>query len=357
MLIEAYNPLEGKMLQVVDEAGEVRESLVPDLGDAELTAIYKWMVLARTADDKAFALQREGRMGTYAQLKGHEAIQIGSALALQGEDWFVPHYRDLGAMALRGVPVHLTYLYWMGNEAGSHFPEGVRVFPITVPVGSQIPIAVGVAWAAKMRHEPSVALVSFGDGATSQGDFHDGMNFAGVFRTPTVFLCQNNQWAISVPRSRQTASQTLAQKAFAYGFAGLQVDGNDVLAVYAAVKECVERAREGKGPTLIEAVTYRLTDHTTADDASRYRSQEEVAGWVQKEPIKRFQRFLVWKGLWNKSLSQEAKEEAEARVAEAVGKAETFPDPTPRDLFRYTFHEMTGRLDEELKELEQSVDG
>ncbi len=356
MLVEEYNPLEGKMLQVVDEAGKVRESLVPDLGDRELATIYKWMVLARAADDKAFVLQREGRLGTYAQLKGHEAIQIGSALALEDEDWFFPHYRDLGALALRGVPVHLTYLYWMGNEAGSHFPEGVRVYPITVPVGSQIPIAVGVAWAAKMRHEPSVTLVSFGDGATSQGDFHDGLNFAGVFQTPTVFLCQNNQWAISVPRSRQTASKTLAQKALAYGLGGLQVDGNDVLAVYAAARECVERARQGAGATLIEAVTYRLTDHTTADDASRYRSQEEVAVWMQKEPIRRFRRFLEWKGLWSKSLSQEAKEEADAHVAEAVRIAESFPDPTPRDLFQYTYHEMTGRLEEELQELEQSLD-
>ncbi len=357
MLIEEYHPLEEKMLQVIHESGEVRESLVPDLTDAELTTIYKWMVLTRAADEKAFALQRQGRMGTYAQLKGHEAIQIGSALALQEQDWYVPHYRDLGAMALRGVPIGLTYLYWMGNEGGSHFPEGVRVFPITVPVGSQIPIAVGIAWAAKMRQETTVTLVSFGDGATSQGDFHDGMNFAGVFQTPTVFLCQNNQWAISVPRWRQTASKTLAQKAFAYGFSGLQVDGNDVLAVYAAVRECVERARRGAGPALIEAVTYRLTDHTTADDASRYRSPEEVAQWMQREPIERFRRFLEWKGLWSKALSQEAREEADARVAEAVRKAETFPNPTPQEIFQYTYRQMTGRLEEELKELQQSLDG
>lgn len=356
MLIDEYDPLKNdRRLQILDEKGRVNSQLEPELKEKDLIKIYRFMILSRIADEKAFTLQREGRMRTYAPLKGQEASQIGSAYALKESDWVFPSYRDMGAMMVRGVPLHLIYLYWMGNEEGSRFPEGVKVFPITVPVGSQIPIGVGLSWAAKMRKDKAVTLIYFGDGATSEGDFHEGMNLAGLFKTPTVFLCENNQWAISVPRSKQTASRTLAQKAIAYGFNGIQVDGNDVLAVFAATNEAVRKARNGRGPTLIEAYTYRIGDHTTADDATRYRNEDEIKEWIKNDPIKRFRLYLQSRGIWNEKFEKVVKKEAEEDVETAVKKAEEVPTPAPEDIFKYTYAEMTWRLEEELEELKESL--
>ncbi len=357
MIIGKYDPLKGERFQVLDETGAVvNEELEPQLTEEKLVGFYRQMLISRTADTKAFAMQREGRMGTYPPLKGHEAVQVGSAMAMEAEDWLFPHYRDLGALLIRGVPIHFVYLYWIGNEAGSRFPDGARVFPFTVPVGSQIPIGVGHALGAKLRKEKQAALISFGDGATSEGDFHDGMNFAGVFNAPAVFLCQNNKWAISVPRERQTAAKTIAQKAVAYGFPGMQVDGNDVLAVFSAVKEALDKARAGGGPTLIEADTYRMSDHTTADDASRYRPEEEVKAWEKKDPIVRFRNYLRAKGIWKEELEKNLQEEADKIVEEAVHQAENFPLPELEDIFRYTYKEMPPHLEEELAELKAAVE-
>lgn len=356
MLIDEYNPLKNdKLLQILDEKGKVNSKLEPELKEKDLINIYRFMILSRIADEKAFSLQREGRMRTYAPLKGQEAAQIGSAYALQEGDWVFPSYRDMGAMMVRGVPLHLIYLYWIGNEEGSKFPEGVKVFPITVPVGSQIPIGVGLSWAAMMRNDKVVTLIYFGDGATSEGDFHEGMNLAGLFKTPTVFLCENNQWAISLPRSKQTASRTIAQKAVAYGFNGIQVDGNDVLAVFAATNEAVLKARKGDGPMFIEAYTYRIADHTTADDATRYRNQDEVTEWIKKDPIERFKLYLKSKGLLNTALENRVTKEAEQIIETAVKKAEEVPAPAPEDIFKYTYAKMTWRLEEELEELKESL--
>lgn len=358
MIIGKYDPLKGERFQVLDENGiVVNEDFCPKLSHTDLVRFYKQMLIFRVVDEKAFALQREGRMGTYPPLKGHEAVQVGSAMAMQKEDWLFPAYRDLGAMVIRGVPLHLVFLYWMGHEEGNCFPEGVRVFPITVPVGSQIPIGVGHAWAAKIKKEKQANIICFGDGATSEGDFHDGMNFAGVFKTPVVFLCVNNQWAISVPLERQTASKTIAQKALAYGFPGIKVDGNDVLAVYSATKEAMDKARSGGEPTLIEAYTYRMGDHTTADDASRYRSEEEVKEWKKKDPIDRFRVYLRNKGIWNEELEKDIRKEAVEIVKEAVQKSESFPAPTPEDIFRFTYKNMPAHLEEELDELKESLEG
>lgn len=355
MLIEQYDPLKNKFLQILDEQGNVNKELEPNIDEKDLVQLYKYMVISRAADEKAFALQREGRIGTYPPLKGHEAVQIGSAFSMKKNDWFFPVYRDMGAMYVRGVPLDLVFLYWMGNEKGNIFPEGANVFPISIPVGSQITLGMGFSWAAKLKKEKTVALVSFGDGATSEGDFHDGLNFAGVFKTPTVFLCINNQWAISVPRSKQTASRTLAQKAVAYGFNGIQIDGNDILAVYAATKEAVDRASDGGGPTLIEAVTYRLGDHTTADDASRYRSEKEIQEWTNKDPVERFRIYLKSKQIWNDGFETEVKKEASDIVKEAVKKAEAAPPPTIDDLFEYNYAEMPWNVKEELEELKESL--
>ena len=355
MLIEKYNPLDNKMLQILDEKGTVNTELKPELHEKDLIQMYKFMIFSRIADEKAFSLQREGRMRTYAQLKGQEAAQIGSSYALRDDDWVFPGYRDLGAMVVRGMPLEYIFLYWMGNEEGSRVPDDVNVFPISIPVGSQIPIGVGFSNAVKLKKEKAVTLIYFGDGATSGGDFHEGMNLAGVFKTPTVFFCENNQWAISVPRYRQTASRTIAQKAIAYGFNGIQVDGNDLFAVYAATKEAVEKAAKGEGPTLIEAYTYRISDHTTADDATRYRNENEVKMWTKRDPVKRLKLYLKSNGFLDNTLENNIKKEAEKWVDNAVKKAEAIPAYMPEDIFKYTYAKLPWHLQEELGELEDSL--
>ena len=335
-------------LQILDEHGICDDELRPLLSDKEIQRLYEWMILARTLDERAFKLQREGRLRTYPSLLGQEAAQVGSAFALGQSDWMFPSYREAGASIVRGLPLRMIFQYWSGDERGSQIPENMNDFPITIPVGTHIPIGVGAAWAAKAKGDPIAVVVYFGDGATSKGDFHEGLNFAGVFSLPVVFLCQNNQWAISVPLRRQTAAQTLAQKAIAYGFAGIQVDGNDVLAVYKATKEALERARSGEGPTLIECVTYRMGDHTTADDATRYRAQEEVEQWRKKDPIERLRNYMEKRGLWDKPYGQKILNEAKERVDAAVKEQESIPPPDPRDIFRYTFQDLSQDLTKQM---------
>jgi pyruvate dehydrogenase E1 component alpha subunit len=335
-------------LQVLDEDGNCDEELRPALSDDDIKKLFEWMVLARTFDDKAFKLQREGRLGTYASILGQEAAQVGSAFALQPSDWMFPSFREPASSFVRGLPMRMILQYWAGDERGSLIPEGQNDFPISIPVATQIPIAVGVALAAKIQGQPIAAMAYMGDGATSKGDFHEGLNFAGVFSAPVVFVCQNNQWAISVPLKRQTAAKTLAQKAFAYGFSGVQVDGNDVFAVYRAAHEALTAAREGRGPALIECVTYRVADHTTADDASRYRSRDEVELWKTRDPIERLRKFMEKKGLWTKSYDGAVRSEAKQRVEAAVLEEESAPPPDPRDIFRFTFQELTKELKEQM---------
>lgn len=349
MLTDEFDPLQGKMLCILDKDGNVDKALEPKLDDAKLLHAYKTMVLTRTADDKAVRLQRQGRLGAYPPSRGQEASQIGPALALEKGDWLVWAFREMGALLLQGVPLWRLYLYWMGNEEGSVLEGDINATPSTVPVGSQIPHAAGISYAIKYRKEGKVVLCYFGDGATSEGDFHEGLNFAGTMRTPAVFVCQNNQWAISVPRKLQTASPTLAQKACAYGFKGILVDGNDVLALYAAVKEAVDRARKGEGPTLIESFTYRMGDHTTSDDATRYREAQEMAHWAARDPISRFKVYMEGKGLWDGRMEKEWTGEASRIVEEAVKKAEGHAPPTLDDVFAHTFATMPEGLREQLE--------
>ena len=261
-------------VQVLDEDGRVVDgAAVPDLDEDELVEMYRQMRLARHFDERAVSLQRQGRMGTYPPLSGQEGAQVGSAAALEDQDWMVPSYREHGAAYVRGLELHETLRYWMGDERGNRL-EGLRIFPVAVPIASQIPHATGAAWASRLEgnDDDEAFICYFGDGATSEGDFHEGLNFAGVFDTPTVFFCNNNQWAISVPRERQTASETLAQKAHAYGFEGVQVDGMDPLATYQVTKAAIEKAKHPNPdelrPTMVEAVQYRFGAHTTADDPS-----------------------------------------------------------------------------------------
>jgi pyruvate dehydrogenase E1 component alpha subunit len=336
-------------LQVLDEHGNCDRSLRPSLTDAQIQTLYESLVFARVFDEKAFKLQREGRLGTYASILGQEAAQVASAFALEPGDWMFPSFREAGASFVRGLPPSMIFQYWAGDERGSRIPEGQNDFPITIPVATQIPIGAGAAWGAKLRGDKIAVLVYLGDGATSKGDFHEGLNFAGVFSLPAVFFCQNNQWAISVPLKRQTAAPTLAQKAIAYGFPGIQVDGNDVFAVYKATHEALARARTGGGPTLIEAVTYRIGDHTTADDASRYRSPEIVEQWKKKDPIDRLIRYMISQGLWDEAYGQQTVAKARERVEAAVKEFEAIAPPDPRDMFRFTFAEMTEELREQME--------
>jgi pyruvate dehydrogenase E1 component alpha subunit len=350
MIIEKFDPLGGEIVRVLDEAGRPRADLEPRLTEAQLRRVYEGMVLTRTADQKALKLQRQGRMGTYAPSLGHEACQVGAAFAVQKEDWVFPYFRDMGLYLTLGYPLADYYLYWMGNEAGLKTPEGLNLFPLAIPVASQIPHSVGAGLGARLQKKPIAVLCTFGDGATSEGDFHEALNFAGVYWTPNVFVCYNNQWAISTPRSRQTASATIAQKALSYGFPGVAVDGNDVLAVAAVVGEALDRARRGQGPTLIEAVTYRMGHHTTSDDAGKYRPESEVREWEKKDPLLRFQAYLKNKSLWDKAYEEALLQRLAAEVEEAVAKAESVPPPAVEEIFAHTFKVMPPRLEMQLAE-------
>jgi 2-oxoisovalerate dehydrogenase E1 component alpha subunit len=267
---------------------------------AALVPLYSAMVLTRIFDEKAVALQRTGRLGTFASSLGQEAVGVGAASAMLPEDVLVPSFREQAAQLWRGVTLKELFLYWGGDERGSNFEGPREDFPVSIPVASHFPHAAGIALAFKLRKEPRVAVCIAGDGATSKGDFYEGINIAAVWNVPAVFIINDNQWAISVPRAKQTAAKTLAQKAIAVGMPGEQVDGNDVIAVHDAVTRALERARTGGGPTLIEALTYRLTDHTTADDAHRYRSDEEVSAHWKEEPVARLRAYLVSQDVWRK---------------------------------------------------------
>ncbi len=338
-------------LEILGPDGSVDEELLPKLEEDRVRSIYLDMIRMRAMDDKALKLQRQGRMGTWPPIKGQEAIQAGVAQAMTDDDWLIPAFREHGIMLLRGVPAHLIYAYWAGDERGSAFPEGVRVFPVAVPVGSQWQHGTGVGLSIKLRGEDAVAVTFGGDGSTSEGDFHEAMNCAGVFQVPCVFVIQNNQWAISVPLHRQTASKTLAQKAHAYGIPGIQVDGNDVFAVFAAASEAIERARSGNGPTLIEAVTYRIGDHTTADDASRYREDEEVAEWSRRDPIVRLRAFMESRSWWDEAREEQAQSEAHAWVDQVVADAEAMPPQDPADIFTHMYADLPPHLAEQMAEV------
>ncbi len=350
MPIQTIEKFEVKFFQIINEKGDADGPLISSFTDADLKKFFETMILARTFNQRALSLQREGRIGTYASILGQEASQIGSALAFEGEDWLFPSFRESGVFIAKGYPMWMLYRYWAGDERGMKAPPGINIFPMSVPVGTHIPHATGAAWAMKLKGHRKASGVYFGDGGSSKGDFHEGLNFAGVFKVPAVFICQNNQWAISVPRKRQTAAGTIAQKAYAYGFEGIQVDGNDITAVYRATKDAVDKAKRGEGPTLIECFTYRLDDHTTSDDASRYRSKEEVEEWRGKEPLIRLRLYMEKKGVWTKDYEDTVSKKALESVDAEIKKSEGFAPPDPADIIRYTYAEPTPRQKRELKE-------
>jgi len=333
----------------MDEPSQI---LAPDgtlVGDApvpveRIRELYGDLVTARVFDRKASAMQRQGRLATYAAFEGQEACQVGATAELESRDWLVATYRDAAAMAAHGYPWVNLLLGRTGDERGGKAPEGVNVLPPSITVGGHMIHAVGLAWAERIKGSGAVALTLFGDGATSEGDFHEAMNFAAVFATPTIFFCQNNGWAISMPRERQTASPTIAQKADGYGMPGMLVDGNDVLAVLAATRQALERARGGQGPTLIEGITYRMAAHTTADDAGRYRDEEEVAAWRARDPLERVRRHLESQGAWEPAWQADVEEAASGAVEAAVEEAEALPPLGAGDIFDAMFAEPTAPL-------------
>ncbi len=341
-----------KYLQIIDESGNADDSLFPrDLADPKVIEMYKAMMLARAIDTKILSLQRQGRTATYAPGLGEEAVQIGSAMAMRKEDIFVPAFRQGGVYLVRGLPMEVLLLYWMGYEEGNIIPKEVNGFPMAVPVSTQMPHSAGIAF-AQMYKSRDVAVVSYvGDGGTSEGDFYEALNFAGVWKAPLVAIIQNNQWAISVPRSKQSAARTLAQKAIAAGINAVQVDGNDVVAVYSAVRDAIENSK--KGPTLIECVTYRIGMHTTSDDPTKYRSDSEVEEWKGKDPILRIKAYLSKRGAWDDTKEKALVEEQAKTVDDMVEKAEAFK-PDPKNIFEHVYGSVSETLKKEMNEAEAS---
>ena len=329
----------------LDAAGNVVGALPARAAEPEFAvALYRAMIRARAFDGKAVSLQRTGRLGTFASCLGQEAVSLGAASAMRPEDVFVPSFREHAGQLWRGVTLLELFLYWGGDERGSDFKGPREDLPISVPVGSHVPHAAGVALAFKLRREPRAALTVFGDGATSKGDVAEALNFAGVWRLPAVFVVSNNQWAISVPRERQTAAETLAQKAIAAGIAGLQVDGNDVFAVHQAASEALERARSGRGATLIEAITYRLGDHTTSDDASRYRDDATVTPHWSEEPSLRLRKYLTALNVWTKDDEEHLLAEVHAEVEKAAETYLATPAQPIESIFDFAFAHLSADL-------------
>jgi pyruvate dehydrogenase E1 component alpha subunit len=323
----------------------------------ELIALYEGMALTRAFDEKAISLQRTGRLGTYASSIGQEAVSVGVASAMRPEDVLVPSFREHGAQLWRGVTPCELFLFWGGDERGSDFSGPRDDFPVSIPVASHFPHAAGAGLAFRHRGEARVAVAVAGDGATSKGDFYESLNLCGLWKLPVVFVVSNNQWAISTPRGAQTAAETLAQKAIAAGVPGEQVDGNDVIAMRHAADLALDRARKGQGPTVIEALTYRLSDHTTADDASRYRDDEEVSQHWPEEPLSRLRAHLVAAGAWDKEREQQLLADCRRRIDEEAEAYLAIPSQAPGSIFDYLFAERPPALDEQYRRVTSVAGG
>lgn len=331
--------------RLIDPDGQPVAELPAFASDrSRLRALYRWMVLTRSFDARAVALQRTGRLGTYASSLGQEAVGVGVALAMNDSDVLLPSFREHGAQLVRGVSMRELLLYWGGDERGSDFAGPREDFPVSIPVGSHASHGAGVALAFRLRGENRAAVVALGDGAMSKGDVYEAMNVAGAWNLPVVFLVINNQWAISVPREQQTAAETLAQKAIAAGFEGCQVDGNDVIAVHEVASQALARIRNGGGATLIEAVTYRLADHTTVDDASRYRDDDVVSRHWQEEPIARLRQFLTERHGWSKGDEEALLEECSREVEQAAADYLAEPAAPATSIFDYLYAELPAAL-------------
>jgi pyruvate dehydrogenase E1 component alpha subunit len=332
-------PAERDLRRVIGDGDALPDGEVEGLADEDLLALHRDLVLLRTYDERSLVYHRQGRIGTYAIYWGHEAMQVGAIRALGENDWIFPSYRESAVGLLRGMPVETVLSWWRGHPAGWWDPREYRLASITVPIATHVPHAVGFAWGKKLRGEPTCALVFFGDGATSEGAFHEGANFAAVMQAPVVLLCNNNQWAISTPLSAQTRAETLADKAVGYGMPGVRVDGGDVLAVYEATSEAVARARAGEGPTLIEAVTYRCAPHATADDPSAYIDAERVEAERANECLSRYERYLRRIGVLTDEIAAATRDEALETMRAGIAAAEALPEPDPELVTRNAYAE------------------
>ncbi len=353
--MKSVKTFEIKHLEYLDALGQMVEQPLPAFAQErdQMVSLYENMVFCRAFDNKAIALQRTGQMGTYPAAIGQEAVGVGIGAAMQKNDVFVPYYRDQGTLTLRGANPALIYAYWGGDERGSVFTENKEDFPICVPIATQLLHAAGVAYAIKLRKQNRAVLTICGDGGTSEGDFYEAINFAGAHHLPIVFIVNNNRWAISVPLAKQTACETLAQKAIAGGFEGIQVDGNDVIAVREATEKALEKARKGGGPTLIEALSYRLCDHTTADDAKRYVNKEE---WDQAwlcEPLIRTKKYLEEKFGWTEEDENKLQERCNQRVADAVSDYQAMTAQPNTAIIDYMYAKLPKALEEQRAEIEK----
>jgi pyruvate dehydrogenase E1 component subunit alpha len=322
---------------VIGDGESVPDGEVEGLSEADFLDLHRQLVLMRTYDERSVVYHRQGRIGTYAIFWNHEAMQVGSAYALEREDWIFPSYRESAMGLLRGMPASTILSWWRGHPSGWWNPLDYNLASICVPIATHVPHAVGLAWGKKLHGEHTVAIAYFGDGATSEGAFHEGANFAGVFKAPAILFCNNNQWAISTPLSAQTAAPTLADKAIGYGMPGVRVDGGDVLAVYEATREAVARARAGDGPTFIEAVTYRAAPHATADDPSVYIDPERVEEEKQNECLGRYERYLQRAGLLDEAAIEAVRAEAADVMREGIAAAEAESPADPELIFEYAY--------------------
>lgn len=342
-----------KPLTIIEKDGKAAKTKDPNLAAGELRQLYRIMVMTRTMDERGLVLQRQGRIGFYLPSTGQEASHIGSAYALRSSDWIFPAYRQPGILLLRGADLDKVVCEWYGNAGdickGRQMPvhysfRDINFVSISSPIGTQLSQAAGAAMAAKIRKEDTVIMTYCGDGGTSSNDFHAGLNFAAVYKAPVVFVVENNHWAISVPLENQTASESLAGKAEAYGMPGVRVDGNDVLAVYRVCKEAVDRARKGEGPTLVETVTFRMGPHSSSDDPTRYRDQKVVDQWAQRDPIDRFQKYLAQKDLWDEAFEEEVRTQSREAINAAIKRAEEFGKPSVESMFEDVFMNLTPQL-------------
>ncbi|HHW38223.1 MAG TPA: pyruvate dehydrogenase (acetyl-transferring) E1 component subunit alpha [Bacillales bacterium] len=341
-----------KTIQVLNEEGRiVNQKAMPALSDDQLKELMRRMVYTRVLDQRSISLNRQGRLGFYAPTAGQEASQLGSQFALEKEDWILPGYRDVPQLIWHGLPLHKAFLFSKGHYRGNQMPEGVNALPPQIIIAAQIIQTTGIALGLKKRGKKTVAITYTGDGGSSQGDFYEGLNFAGAYNAPAIFVVQNNQFAISTPVEKQTAAKTIAQKAIAVGIPGIRVDGMDILAVYGAVKGARTRAINGEGPTLIETITYRYGPHTMAgDDPTRYRTEELTNEWEKKDPIVRFRKFLEGKGLWSKAEEEKVIEQAKEDIKVAIKKTDETPKQKVTDLIDIMYENLPYNLKEQREE-------
>jgi len=332
-------------IQILQTDGSLVDGARPGLSHEQILEGLRYMKIGRAMDERCWSMQRQGKLGTFAPIVGQEAAIMGSAMALDpARDWLVPQYRELPAQLRHGHPGERIVIYRQGHPAGGVIPDGVKVLPFQVSLAAQLPHAVGLAWGMKLQEQPGVAIVYFGDGASSEGDFHESCNLAGAVGAPVIFFLQNNQWAISTPRATQSATVDLASRAPGYGFPGVSVDGNDLLAVYQVTADAVARGLAGEGPTLIEAHTYRLWAHTTADDPTRYVDPAEKAQWEVRDPIDRIERYLENEGVWTPETAKKTNQDVKEYVEDIFAKAAAFPPPEPDEIYSHIYHGPTPAL-------------